>query len=75
MSVENEIQLLSRFFCYSNLACLLGFWLKNAPLVKVIGNPIISDGISCSPRLMCKRVEKSQAILALLDGFQELHLD
>ena len=30
---------------------------------------------SCSPRLMCKRVEKSQAVFALLDGFQELHLD
>ena len=28
-----------------------------------------------SPCLMRKRVEKSQAILALLDGFQELHLD
>ena len=23
----NEIQLLSRFFCYSLLVCLLGFWL------------------------------------------------
>ena len=28
-----------------------------------------------SLRLMRKRVKKSQAILALLDGFQELHLD
>ena len=28
-----------------------------------------------SPSLMRKRVEKSQAILALLDGFPELHLD
>ena len=27
-----------------------------------------------SPCLMRKRVEKSQAISALLDGFQELHL-
>ena len=27
------------------------------------------------PSLMRKRVEKTQAILALLDGFQELHLD
>ena len=25
--------------------------------------------------LMCKGVEKSQAILALLDGFQEVHLE
>ena len=44
LDVKNEIQLLSRFFCYSCLVCLLGFWLRNAPLVKVIGNPI-SDGI------------------------------
>ena len=65
MSVQNEIQLLSRFFCYSYLACLLGFCFKNAPLVKVIGNPIISDGIVFTSL----DVKKSQAILALLDGF------
>ena len=41
--VQNEIQLLSRVFCYSLLVCLLNFWLRNTPLVKV-GNPI-SDGI------------------------------
>ena len=29
---------------YSCLVCLLGFWLRNTPLVKVIGNPI-SNGI------------------------------
>ena len=42
--VQNEIKLPSRFFSYSWLVCLLGFWLRNAPLVKVIGNPT-SDGI------------------------------
>ena len=42
--VQNERQLLSRFFCYSWLVCLLGFWLRNAPLFRVIGNPS-SDGI------------------------------
>ena len=46
LDVQNEIQLLSRVFCYSWLVCLLGFWLKNTSLVKV-GNPI-SDGISFS---------------------------
>ena len=42
----NEIQLLSRLFCNSwlVLVCLLRFLLTNAPLVKVIGNPI-SDGV------------------------------
>ena len=28
-----------------------------------------------SPSVMLKRVEKSEAILALLDSFQELHLE
>ena len=40
LDLQNELQLLSRFFCYP----WLGFWLRNSPLVKVIGNPI-SDGI------------------------------
>ena len=43
LDVQNEIQLLSEVFCYPWLVCLLGFWLRNTPLVKV-GNPI-SDGI------------------------------
>ena len=43
LDVRNEIQLLSRVFCYSWLVCLLGFWLSNTSPVKV-GNPI-SDGI------------------------------
>ena len=29
LDVQNEIQLLSRVFCYSWLVCLLGFWLRN----------------------------------------------
>ena len=41
--VQNEIQVLSRFFCHSWLVCLLGFWLRNAPPVKVIRN-LISHG-------------------------------
>ena len=43
LGVKNEIQLLSRLFCNSWLVCLLRFLLTNAPLIKVIGNPI-SDG-------------------------------
>ena len=53
------------------MACLLNFWFRNAPLVKV-GNPI-SDGIVFVHHAGC-RLKKSQAILALLDSFQELHL-
>ena len=74
LDVQNEIQLLSGAFCYSRLACLLGFWLRNTSLVKV-GN-LISDGVvfvfNCLKR---KGVEKSEAILALLDTFQKLHLE
>ena len=71
LNVQNEIQLLSRVFCYSWLVCLLGFWLRNTSLVKV-GNPM-SDGIVfVSPYLMRKRVEKSEAILDLLDSFQSI---
>ena len=33
LDVQNEIQLLSRFFCYWRLVCLLGFWLINVTLV------------------------------------------
>ena len=74
--VQNEVQVLSRVFCYSWLVCLLFFWLRDASLVKV-GNPI-SDGIVFVFHLalwVLKRVHNSQAILALLDSFQELHLE
>ena len=33
--VQNEIQLLSAIFCYPWLVCWLGFWLRNASLVKI----------------------------------------
>ena len=33
LDVQNDIQLLSRVFCYSWLVCLLGFWLRNTSLV------------------------------------------
>ena len=70
LSVQSEIQLLSRVFCYSWLVCLLGFWLRNTSLVKV-GNPISEwHRFRFSPCLIRKRVEKSEAILALLDSFQ-----
>ena len=44
LDVHDEIQLLSSFFCNSRLVCSLSFWLRNAPLVKVIEN-LILDGI------------------------------
>ena len=80
LDVQNEIHLLSRFFCNSWLVCLLRFWLRNAPLVKVSGNPISDASFSkmslfTCPCLRHKRVEKYQAILSRLDGPQEQHLD
>ena len=35
LDVQNEIQLLSRVFCYSWLVCLLRFWLRNVSLIKI----------------------------------------
>ena len=46
LGVQNEIQLLSRVFCYLRLVCLLVFWLRDLSFVKV-GNPI-SDMASFS---------------------------
>ena len=43
LDVQNEKQLLSRFFCNSWLLCFLRFWLRNAPLVQVIGNPFLDS--------------------------------
>ena len=70
LDVQNEIQLLSRVFCYSWLVCLLYFWLRNAQLVKVGWHRFCF-----SPCWMRKRIIKAQAILALLDSLQELHLE
>ena len=67
LDVQNEIQLLSRVFCYSWLVCLLVFWLRDVSLVKV-GN-LISDGIIFVFHLAwCVRGFKSLS-------FQELHLE
>ena len=59
LDVQNEIQLLSGVICYSWLVCI-GFRMAS---------------FSFSPCLMRKRVAKSEPILALLDTFQELHLE
>ena len=69
LDVQNEIQLLSGVFCYSWLVCLLGFWLRKRRLSKSEIRFRMAS-FSFSPCLMRKRV----AILALLDTFQELHL-
>ena len=74
LNVQNEIQLLSGVFCYSWLVCLLGFgWEIHCLSKSEIWFRMAL--FSFSPCLMRKRVAKSEAILALLDTFQELNLE
>ena len=73
LDIQNEIQLLSGVFCYPWLVCLLGFWEIRRLSKSEIRFRMAS--FSFSPCLMRKRVAKSEAILALLDTFQELHLE
>ena len=67
LDVQNEIELLSRVFCYSWLVCLLNFWLRNAPLLKVT-NPISDDIVFIFHLAGCGLKSPSS-------GFQELHLE
>ena len=74
LDVQNETQLLSGVFCYSWLVCLLGFGWE----IRCLSKSEIWFRMalfSFSPCLMRKRVAKSEAILALLDTFQELNLE
>ena len=67
---------LSRAFLLFMASLFIVFWLRDASLVSV-GNPI-SDGIVFFFHLVwcvLKRIQNSQAITALLDSFQELHLE
>ena len=72
LNVQSEIQLLSRLFRYSWLVCLLGFSLRNTLLWQSRKSDFGWHRFRFSPRpcLMRKTVEKSEAILALLDGFE-----
>ena len=71
LDAQNEIQMLARFLSYSWLVCLLVFWLRNAPLVKVIGNPI-SDGSAFThfPLLNAYYKENSKKSQAILMAFR-----
>ena len=70
LDVQNEIQLLSGVSCYSWLVCLLGFWLRNTSLWRSRKSVFGWHRFRVSPCLMRKTIEKSEAILALLDSFQ-----
>ena len=54
LDVKTEIQLLSRVFCYPWLVCLLGFWLRNASLVKIGFSDFVWHRFRFSPCLMRK---------------------
>ena len=71
LNVQNQIQLLSRVFCYSWLVCLLGWFLVEKYVAcQSRKSNFRWHRFRFSPCLMHKRVEKSEAILALLDSFQ-----
>ena len=70
LDVQNEIQLLSRVFCYPWPVCLLGVWFRNTSLWQSRKSDFGWHRFRFSPCLMRKTVEKSEAILALIDSFQ-----
>ena len=73
LDVQNEIQLLSRVFCYSWLVCLLNFGWEMRRLSKLeIRFRMTSFSFFT---LLDAGWKVPQAILALLDSFQELHLE
>ena len=75
LDVQNEIQLLSRVFSYSWLVCLLFFLVERCVACQSRKSDFRWHRFRFSPCLIHKRVRKSQAILALLDSFQGLHLE
>ena len=72
LDVQNEIHLLSGVLCYSWLVCWVFGWGIRRLSKSEIRFRMAS--FSFSPCLMRKRIAKSEAILAFLDTFQELHL-
>ena len=79
--VQNEIHLLSRLF--KIIHGWFVYWVFGWLMRRLSKSSKIRFGMASfsemspltSSCFMRKKVEKSQAILALLDGFQELHLD
>ena len=76
LDVQNEIQLLSCVFCYSwLLVCLIiEFLVEKCAACQSRRSDFGWHRFCFSPCRMRKRIIKAQAILALLDSFQELHL-
>ena len=72
LDLQNEIQLLSGVFCYSWLVCfiVIGFLVEKYVACQSRKSDFGWHRFRFSPCLMRERVEKSEAILALLDSFQ-----
>ena len=64
LDVQNEIQLLFM------ASLFIGFLVESKSEIR-----FRTASFSFSPCLMRKRISKSEAILALLDTFEELHLE
>ena len=75
LDVQNEIQLLSRDFCYSWHSFVTEFLVEKCAASQSRKSDFGWHRFRFSPCWIRKRVEKSQEILALLDSFQELHLE
>ena len=76
LDVQNEIQFLSRVFCYSWLVFLIEFLVaEKCPACQSRKSDFGWHRFRFPPCWIRKRVIKAQAILALLDSFQELHLE
>ena len=68
---KNEIRLLSRVFCYSWLVCLLVFLVERCVALQSRKSDFGWHRFRFSPGLKSLK----RYVLALLDTFQELHLE
>ena len=75
LDVQNEIQVLSGVFYIFMANLFIGFLVEKYFTCQSRKSGFGWHHFRFSPCLMRKRVEKSEAILALLDTFQELHLE
>ena len=66
MDLQNEMQLTIKIPLLF-MVCLLGFWLRNTPLVKVVGNPI-ADGNVFKKMSLLKPIKPINALHTMLLG-------
>ena len=75
LDVQNEIQLLCSCLCLFMASLFIGFLVEEYVACQSRKSDFGWHRFPFSPCLMRKRIAKSEAILAFLDTFQELHLE